>query len=56
MSRLYDGLIPAKTECPFVSECSFKQANTCNHLGIEHNASYSCAMARFLDIRKVKKV
>ena len=54
MSRLDDGLIPPKTECPFVKECGYKQANTCNHLGIEHQRSFSCAMARLFDIRKVK--
>jgi hypothetical protein len=50
VSKLQDGLIPAHTECPFASQCGFKQDDTCNHRGKEHTVNYSCASARLFDI------
>jgi len=49
-TMLVDGLIPANTECPFTSECTFKQAGVCKHLGVAHSIPFSCASARGFDL------
>jgi hypothetical protein len=47
MSKLIEGFIPAKTKCPFRSECQL--VAVCKHMGVHHTIQYSCAYARVLD-------
>lgn len=47
MSKLIDGRIPPKTECPFKDRCN--QASVCKHNGIEHTCAFSCGLARLFD-------
>ena len=51
LSRLFQGLIPAFTVCPFVKECEL--ADDCKHLGKDHKVNYSCAVARGFDMCKI---
>ena len=44
MSKLINGLIPARTECPYKDRCSLLPS--CNHKGVHHHKLYSCAIAR----------
>lgn len=50
MSKLKLGLIPQRTECPFVDRCAVKQDGHCNHQGENHACDYSCALARGFDL------
>jgi hypothetical protein len=45
---LVDGLIPARTPCPFLSECPANKM--CPHLGNEHRVAFSCGAARAFDL------
>lgn len=53
-SKLVQGLIPAKTECPFKNECLL--VKTCSHSGAEHPCTFSCASARAHDMFHVRKL
>lgn len=53
LSKLVNGKIPEKTECPFKKECP--TINLCKHNGINHPCVFSCATARFLDIKQRTK-
>lgn len=55
MNKLINGEIPAFQECPFHTKCELKQSNTCHHLGILHQVSYSCAIARAFKLVEEKK-
>jgi hypothetical protein len=50
MSHLVEGKIPSHTECPFRSQCSFAENNTCHHNGKAHTIAYSCGAARAFDL------
>ena len=50
LSRLFNGLIPAFTVCPFVKECEL--ADSCGHLGKDHKINFSCGAARGFDLCK----
>lgn len=52
MSRelLVNGRIPANTICPFRSECEIAEGGACNHQGIRHNVTFSCASARGFEL------
>lgn len=52
MSKLQNGLIPAYTECPFVSDCAWKNLGDCAHHGIHHEVDFSCGWARLLNVNE----
>ena len=52
-SKLVNGHIPEKTECPFTKECP--TIDLCKHTGINHPCNFSCGTARFLDIKQRNK-
>lgn len=54
MSKLVQGLIPAKTECPF-KDGTCPLVETCPHKGVNHPVAFSCAAARFWDTMPTKK-
>jgi hypothetical protein len=49
-SKLVEGNIPAKTPCPFKTECSLLPH--CDHQGEQHTVAFSCASARAFDLVK----
>lgn len=54
MKKLVNGRIPANTECPFKEGCIYSDQHIgeslCKHEGEEHEAVFSCATARSLEI------
>ena len=49
-SKLVNGLIPAKTECPFRADQTCPMSRTYGHRGEEHPQDFSCGAARFWDM------
>ena len=49
-SKLVDGKIPEHTVCPFREKCEIAISGNCNHNGVEHTVSFSCASARGFDL------
>lgn len=49
-TKLNNGLIPAFTLCPFMTECGIAKAGSCHHKSFEHRSPFSCATARARDL------
>ena len=49
-SLLVDGIIPARTDCPFRWRCEIADAGQCKLSGPLHRADFSCAIARSFDL------
>jgi hypothetical protein len=47
---LVDGRIPAFTPCPVKDQCGIDMKGECNHQGEKHESSYSCGMARAIEM------
>ena len=50
------GKIPANTECPFKDDCNFEKSGSCDHKGLQHQAEFSCAVARALEFLTEKAI
>lgn len=48
MNKLVQGLIPAKTPCPFKERCGL--IKSCHHRGENHQVAFSCGCARALNL------
>lgn len=49
-SKLVNGKIPARTECPYNGRCTDFAWGNCAHKGEKHTREFSCGTARALDL------